>query len=77
MGQILSDITKTIGGTPLVELGHLSPTGGARIVAKVESFNPLSSVKDRIGLSMIEAAEQAGAARPGETTLVEPESRPM
>ena len=74
MGQILSDITKTIGNTPLVELKHLSPTGGARIVAKVESFNPLSSVKDRIGLSMIDAAEQAGAARPGETTLVEPTS---
>ena len=74
MGQILSDITKTIGGTPLVELRHLSPTGGARIVAKIESFNPLSSVKDRIGLNMIDAAEQAGAARPGKTTLVEPTS---
>jgi len=74
MGQILSDITETIGGTPLVELRHLSPTGGARIVAKVESFNPLSSVKDRIGLNMIDAAERAGAARPGETTLVEPTS---
>lgn len=74
MGQILSDITKTIGNTPLVELRHLSPDGGARIVAKVESFNPLSSVKDRIGLNMIDAAEQAGAARPGETTLVEPTS---
>jgi cysteine synthase A len=74
MGHILTDITKTIGGTPLVELRHLSPEGGARIVAKIESFNPLSSVKDRIGLNMIEAAEQAGAARPGETTLVEPTS---
>ena len=74
MGRILTDITKTIGGTPLVELRHLSPPGGARIVAKIESFNPLSSVKDRIGLNMIEAAEQAGAARPGETTLVEPTS---
>jgi cysteine synthase A len=74
MGQILPDITKTIGGTPLVELKHLSPAGGARIVAKIESFNPLSSVKDRIGLNMIDAAEQAGAARPGETTLVEPTS---
>jgi cysteine synthase A len=74
MGQILPDITATIGGTPLVELRHLSPTGGARIVAKLESFNPLSSVKDRIGLNMIEAAEHAGAARPGETTLVEPTS---
>jgi cysteine synthase A len=74
MGHVLTDITEAIGGTPLVELRHLSPEGGARIVAKIESFNPLSSVKDRIGLNMIEAAEQAGAARPGETTLVEPTS---
>ena len=73
MGQILSDITKTIGGTPLVELRHLSPTGGARIVAKVESFNPLSSVKDRIGLAMIEAGEQAGMIDKG-TVLIEPTS---
>ena len=74
MGQILPNITKTIGGTPLVELKRLSPSGGGRVVAKVESFNPLSSVKDRIGLNMIDAAEAAGVARPGETTLVEPTS---
>lgn len=50
MGQIYSDITETIGGTPLVELKRMSPVGGARVVAKLESFNPLSSVKDRIGV---------------------------
>ncbi|MCL1693799.1 MAG: cysteine synthase A [Actinomycetia bacterium] len=71
MGQIFSDITETIGGTPLVELNRMSPNGGGRVVAKLESFNPLSSVKDRIGVNMIAAAEQAGSITPGETTLVE------
>jgi cysteine synthase A len=74
MGTIYSDITKTIGRTPLVELRRLSPKGGARIVAKLESFNPLSSVKDRIGVSMIDAAEREGLIRPGVTVLVEPTS---
>lgn len=74
MGQILPNITETIGHTPLVELGRMSPPGGGRIAAKLESFNPLSSVKDRIGLNMIAAAEAAGAITPGQTTLVEPTS---
>ena len=74
MGEIHTDITTTIGRTPLVELKRMSPPGGGRIVAKLESFNPLSSVKDRIGLSMVEAAEAAGAIAPGTTTLVEPTS---
>jgi cysteine synthase A len=71
MGRIFSDITETIGGTPLVDLKRMSPNGGARVVAKLESFNPLSSVKDRIGVNMIAAAERAGIIAPGETTLIE------
>jgi cysteine synthase A len=73
MGRIFENITQTIGNTPLVELARLAPSGGARVVAKVESFNPLSSVKDRIGLAMVEAAERDGRLVPG-TTLVEPTS---
>jgi len=73
MGRIYRDITQTIGGTPLVDLARLSPPGGARVVAKLEFFNPLSSVKDRIGLSMVEAAESAGTLASG-ATLVEPTS---
>ncbi|MFH1330592.1 MAG: cysteine synthase A [Actinomycetota bacterium] len=73
MARIFKDITQTIGGTPLVELARLAPPGGARLVAKVESFNPLSSVKDRIGLAMVEAAERDGRLTAG-ATLVEPTS---
>jgi cysteine synthase A len=71
MGQIFSDITETIGATPLVDLKRLSSAGGARLVAKLESFNPASSVKDRIGASMIATAEQAGSITPGKITLIE------
>jgi cysteine synthase A len=74
MGRIFSSITETVGRTPLVELRRLAPAGGARVVAKIESFNPLSSLKDRIGVGMIEAAEAEGRITPGVTTLVEPTS---
>jgi cysteine synthase A len=72
--KIAEDITQLIGNTPLVKLKRLSDETGATIVAKLESFNPGGSVKDRIGLSMIEAAEKAGAITPGVTTIVEPTS---
>jgi cysteine synthase len=72
--DIAEDITKLIGGTPLVRLRALSERSGATIVGKLESFNPGGSVKDRIGLAMIEAAEQAGVIAPGRTTIVEPTS---
>ncbi len=74
MARIAEDITELIGNTPLVKLKRLSDETGATIVAKLESFNPGGSVKDRIGLSMIEAAEKAGAITPGVTTIVEPTS---
>ena len=58
--KIAQDITALIGGTPLVRLRGISERSGATIVGKLESFNPGGSVKDRIGLAMIDAAEAAG-----------------
>ncbi len=72
-GRIFNDITETIGGTPLVRLNRVIPPGGAIVLAKCEFFNPLSSVKDRIGVSMIEAAEREGKVDK-ETVIVEPTS---
>jgi cysteine synthase A len=63
-----------IGGTPLVRLRHLPEAGMADVFCKCEQFNPGGSVKDRVALSMIEAAERAGLIRPGESTIVEPTS---
>jgi cysteine synthase len=70
MGHIFANITELIGNTPLVRLGRVNDTH-AEIVAKLEWFNPGGSVKDRIGLAMIEAAEESGQIAPGRTTLVE------
>jgi cysteine synthase A len=72
--RIADDITQLIGGTPLVRLRRVSEESGAEVVGKLESFNPGGSVKDRIGLSMLEAAEKAGLITPGKTTIVEPTS---
>jgi cysteine synthase A len=72
--KIAGDITELIGGTPLVRLRSLSERSGATIVGKLESFNPGGSVKDRIGLSMLDAAEEAGLISPEKTTIVEPTS---
>ena len=71
--HIASDITKLIGNTPLVRLNKLTSGLGAQVVAKLEMFNPLSSVKDRLGLAMIEAAERDGKIGP-ETIIIEPTS---
>ncbi|MGC8826902.1 MAG: PLP-dependent cysteine synthase family protein, partial [Anaerolineae bacterium] len=68
-----NDITETIGNTPLVRLRRLAAGLPAEVVAKLESFNPLSSVKDRIGVSMINAAEREGKIGP-DTTIIEPTS---
>jgi cysteine synthase A len=72
-GRIFNNITETIGGTPLVRINRIIPQDGAIVLAKCEFFNPLSSVKDRIGLAMIEAAEAAGKID-AETVIVEPTS---
>jgi cysteine synthase A len=72
--KIANDITELIGGTPLVKLRGISERSGATIVGKLESFNPGGSVKDRIGLSMLDAAEQAGLIDSDKTTIVEPTS---
>jgi cysteine synthase len=68
-----TNITTTVGSTPLVKLNTLSREGGADVLVKLESANPLSSVKDRIGLAMIEAAESAGLLKP-DSVVVEPTS---
>jgi cysteine synthase len=72
--KIADDITALIGGTPLVKLRGISDRTGATVVGKLESFNPGGSVKDRIGLSMIDAAEAAGLISPDKTTIIEPTS---
>ena len=75
-GKIYDSILETIGATPLVRLKKLAEAHGVRaeILAKLEFFNPLSSVKDRIGLAMIEALEASGKIKPGVSTLIEPTS---
>ena len=74
--SIAPDITDLVGRTPLVRLNRLPKRSGclAELVAKLESFNPTASVKDRIAGSMVQAAEQAGTIAPGRTVLVEPTS---
>ena len=73
MVRIYEDLTKTIGNTPLVKLNRVTKGIDATVVVKLESFNPLSSVKDRIGVSMIDAAERAGHIKP-DTIILEPTS---
>ena len=72
-GRIYDDITQTIGHTPLVRLRRVVGDARATVVAKLESFNPLWSVKDRIGVAMISAAERDGNLKPGDT-VIEPTS---
>ncbi len=75
-GRIYASITETIGDTPIVRLDKFAREKGvsANLLAKLEFFNPIASVKDRIGVAMIEALEAAGRITPGQSTLVEPTS---
>ena len=73
MADIAKNILDRVGGTPLVEISPKLNKGAARVLAKVEYFNPGGSVKDRIALAMVEAAEKSGTLRPG-ATIIEPTS---
>src|ERR1700738_967722 len=68
MKRRFENILETIGNTPIVKIGKLAPTG-VDLFVKIEAFNPLGSVKDRLALGVIEAAEQSGALKPGQTVI--------
>ncbi|MGZ4777739.1 MAG: PLP-dependent cysteine synthase family protein, partial [Thermoanaerobaculia bacterium] len=68
-GKIYDNITELIGNTPLVRVNRIIPDGSAEVIVKLESFNPMSSVKDRISISMIEDAEKRGELKPGSTIV--------
>ncbi|MCU1635100.1 MAG: cysteine synthase, partial [Cryobacterium sp.] len=67
--RIFTDITRAVGGTPLVRLNRIIDGSAATVLAKLEFYNPAGSVKDRIGVSIIDAAEAAGELQPGGTIV--------
>ncbi|MGI9540006.1 MAG: pyridoxal-phosphate dependent enzyme, partial [Miltoncostaeaceae bacterium] len=72
--SVADSIVDLVGRTPMVRLSRVSDGAGATVLGKLESFNPAGSVKDRIGLAMIEAAEADGTLTPGKSVVVEPTS---
>jgi cysteine synthase A len=72
--RIASEISKLIGNTPLVDINKMGQRLPGHVVAKLEAFNPSNSVKDRLGVAMIDTAEREGAIMPGKTTIIEPTS---
>ena len=68
MARLYANILETVGHTPVVKIGKLAPPG-VSLYVKVEAFNPLGSVKDRLALGVIEAAERSGALKPGQTVI--------
>src|SRR4051812_43746244 len=72
--EIPSNLADIVGGTPMVRLTRIAPDCGAELLGKLEAYNPAGSVKDRIGVAMIDAAEARGEIEPGRTTIVEPTS---
>ena len=68
MSQLYDSILQTVGNTPIVKLNKLAPQG-VNVYVKIESFNPMSSVKDRLALSVIEQAERDGTLKPGQTVI--------
>ena len=72
--SIPANLADLVGGTPMVRLTRIAPESGAELCGKLEAYNPAGSVKDRIGVAMIDAAEREGRIEPGRTTIVEPTS---
>src|SRR3954453_13646143 len=72
--ELPSNLADIVGGTPMVRLTRIAPECGAELCAKLEAYNPAGSVKDRIGVAMIDAAERDGRIERGRTTIVEPTS---
>ncbi len=77
MARIFEDITKTVGNTPLVRINRLAGDSMATVLVKLESFNPVSCIKERIGVAMVEAAEKEGLLTEGGVIIERPAAIPV